>query len=151
MAPPRLSDQQKRDRGTYQRSRSEAVLVRGRVALLEPLPPPSGLSAAGKRWWRVLMLQCIAARTLSATNLAAFQAMVETAVAREVVFRRALKEGPVMLTARGNTKSNASWVAFLATDAAYLRWADRFGLTPRGANALPQLPVPRGTRLTTVA
>jgi hypothetical protein len=141
MARPRLSDQEKRRRGTFEATRSEASLVHGRVALTEPLPPPSDIDADAQRMWRVLMVQCVASKTICSSNLAAFQAMVETAAARAKAYTLAMEQGPVQSTEAGTAKTSSAWTAFLATDQAYFRWAMTFGLTPKGGSQLPQLPV----------
>jgi hypothetical protein len=150
MARPRLSDEAKKLRGSFEPSRGAGTLLHGRVALTEPLPPPTGLSAVARRQWRTHMLQCVAARTISHVNLCAFRALVETAAAREVAYKLAVKQGPTQTTAAGGTKTNAAWLAFLAADASYLRWAQVFGLTPKAGAGLPQLPVPGKTRLQAV-
>jgi hypothetical protein len=98
----------------------------------------------------MLMQQCVGAKTLCATNLAAFQAFAETAAAREKAYRLAMEQGPTQNTEAGTAKTNAAWTAFLATDQAYFRWAMAFGLTPKGGSQLPQLPVPGSVALRAV-
>jgi len=151
MARPRLSDEAKKLRGSFEASRGAQTLVHGRVALTEPLPPPNGLSARARLHWHTHMLQCVAARSIRHTNLCAFRALVETAAAREIAYRLAIKQEPTQPTAAGGTKTNAAWLAFLAADASYLRWVQVFGLTPKAGAGLPQLPVPGKARLQTVA
>jgi hypothetical protein len=146
MARPRLSDETKKLRGTLEASRTAAALVHGRAALTEPLPPPSGLGHEGRLQWRLHMLQCCAAGTISPINLRTFQALVEAAVLRQKAYRLAMEQGPTAPTADGGSKQSAAWLAFLNADAAYLRWATAFGLTPRAGANLPQLPAPGGTR-----
>jgi hypothetical protein len=135
-------------RGSYEASRDEASLTRGRVALTKILPPPDDLDRAAQREWRIHMAQCVAAGTISCTNLAAFQALTEAAALRRRAYRRALREAPVRTTAVGSTKSNAAWATFFAADAAYRNWIAAFGLTPRVA--LPRLPVPGAAPLEVV-
>jgi hypothetical protein len=135
-----MGDQARKLRGSYEGSRNDAGLIRGRVALTEALPPPDDLDASAQREWRIHMAQCVAAGTISHTNLAAFQALTEAAGLRRRAYRRALREAPVRTTAAGSTKSNAAWAAFFAADAAYRNWVAAFGLIPRVA--LPRLPVP---------
>ena len=118
------------------------------MALTEPLPPPSGLSARARLHWHTHVLQCVAARSISHTNLCAFRVLVKTAAAREIAYRLAIKQGPIQPTAAGGTKTNAAWLAFLAADATP---AQVFGLTPKAGAGLPQLPVPGKARLQTVA
>src|SRR6516162_1101739 len=136
MARPRLSDAQKRLSNTFEATRSEASLVHGRMALTQPLPPPSDIDEDAQRMWRVLMAQCIATQTLSSANLAAFQAFAETGAARAKAYHLAMREGPVESTEAGGTKGSAAWQAFLSTDQAFLRWCTAFGLTPRSAAQL---------------
>jgi hypothetical protein len=140
MPRARMGDQARKLHGSYEASRNEASLTRGRVALTEVLPPPDDLDRAAQREWRIHMAQCVAAGTISHTNLAAFQALTEAAALRRRAYRRALREAPVRTTAAGGTKSNAAWAAFFAADTAYRNWVAAFGLTPRVA--LPRLPVP---------
>ena len=135
-----MGDQARKLPGSYEALRNDASLARGRVALTEVLPPPDDLDPAAQREWRVHMAQCVAAGTISYTNLAAFQALTEAAALRRKAYRRALREAPVRTTAAGSTKSNAAWATFFAADAAYRNWIAAFGLTPRVA--LPRLPVP---------
>jgi phage terminase small subunit len=150
MARPRLSDEAKKLRGSFEPSRGAGRLFHGRAALTEPLAPPSDLDAAAQREWRAHMLQCVAARTISHVNLCAFRALVETAAARNRAYRLAMRQGPIQPTANGGTKTNAAWLAFLAADACYLRWAQMFGLTPKAGAGLPQLPVAGESRLQAV-
>jgi hypothetical protein len=146
MARPRLSDEQKKLHGTLEAKATAATLVHGRAALSEPLPPPSGLGHEGRLQWRLHMLQCVAAQTISSINLRTFQALVESAVLRQQAYRAAVRQGPTAATTDGGTKQSAAWLAFLSADAAYLRWATAFGLTPRAGANLPQLPAPGGSR-----
>ena len=150
MPRARLTDQQKKLSNTFEASRSEATLVHGRVALTEPLPPPSDLDPAAQRAWRVLMQQCVASKTICSSNLAAFGAFAETAAARDKAYRLAMEQGPTQNTEAGTTKTGAAWTAFLATDQAYFRWAMVFGLTPKAGSQLPQLPVPGAVALRAV-
>jgi hypothetical protein len=144
-----MTDQERRLRGTFERTRSVAGMVRGRVALTEVLPPPNDLDLAAQREWQIHMALCVSAGTISHTNLAAFQALTETAALRRKAYRRALKASPVAVGERG-TKVSPAWTAFAVVDAAYCRWASAFGLRPRAAAGLPQLPVPGTTRLEVV-
>jgi hypothetical protein len=89
--------------------------------------------------------KCVAAGTISSSNLIAFRALAEAAVLRGRAYRRALKEAPVRSTAAGGTKPNSVWTLFLAADANYRNWAVAFGLVPRAA--LPRLPVPGAASL----
>lgn len=67
-----MGDQARKLRGSYEASRNDASLTRGRVALTEVLPPPDDLDPMAQREWRVHIAQCVAAGTISHTNLAAF-------------------------------------------------------------------------------
>jgi hypothetical protein len=143
-----MGDEARKLRGSYEASRKDAGLTRGRTALIEVLPPPDDLDPAAQREWRIHMAQCVAAGTISHTNLAAFRALTEAAALRRRAYRRALREAPVRTTAAGSTKSNAAWAAFFAADAAYRNWIAAFGLIPRVA--LPQLPAPGAAPLRAV-
>ncbi len=151
MPQQRLSDAQKKLQGTFTASRSETNMINGRVALTEPVPPPSDLDPAAQREWRMHMAQCVAARTISQINLAAFRALAEAAAARAKAYRLAIRQGPTVATAEGGSKANAAWAGYVAADAAYQRWCQAFALTPRAGAGVPQLPVPPGGRLRVVA
>lgn len=135
-----MGDQARKLHGSYRPSRGDGTLIRGGVALVEPLPAPDDLDQAARREWDIHMLQCVAAGTLSSANLTAFRALAEAAVLRGRAYRRALKEAPARSTGAGGTKPNAVWTLFLAADANYRSWAVAFGLVPKAA--LPRLPVP---------
>jgi hypothetical protein len=143
-----MGDQARRLRGSYEGSRNDAGLTRGRTALIEVLPPPGDLDRAAQSEWRIHMAQCVAAGTVSHTNLAAFRALTEAAALRRRAYRRALREAPVRTTAAGGAKSNPAWASFFLADTGYRTWLAAFGLTPKGA--LPQLPVPGTAPLRTV-
>jgi hypothetical protein len=150
MAHPRLSDAQKKLKGTFEPARSELNLINGRTALLEAVPPPSDLDPVAQQEWRVHMAQCVAARTISHVNLAAFRALAEAAAARSRAYKLAIKQGPAVPTADGGSKTNAAWAGYVAADAAYQRWCAAFALTPKAGAGLPQLPVPGGVKLRSV-
>jgi hypothetical protein len=104
MPAHRLSDSEKRARGTYDPRYAEAALVHGRTAIVSPLPPPSDLDAAAKKQWRVHMTAVTRAGTFAPENLLAFLALVEAATARAKAYRAAMEEGPSVGDGDGGLK-----------------------------------------------
>lgn len=150
MARPRtLSDEQRRLRGSFEASRSLARGASGRTALTQVLEPPDDLDADARREWAWHMPQVVAAGTIAAVNLVSFRALCETSALRRRAYRRARRESPVVQSERGS-KVSPAWTAFNGVDAAYRQWAAAFGLTPKAATGLPQLPVPPGHKLEAV-
>lgn len=150
MPQPRVSDTEKKLRGTFHPSRSEVVAAHGRTRLTDPLPPPSGLDADARREWSLHMQLCITAGTVSASNLRAFQSMVEAAAASAKAYKLAMQSGPVACSKRGS-KVHPAWQAWTHADAAYRGWCQQFALTPMSGRMVPQLPVPGGSKPSLVA
>ena len=150
MAPPRLTPEMKRLRGTFEASR-DAPPVTGRYRLTKPVPPPDGADKETQREWTLHMSLAIAAGTISATDLRSFAALVEAAVLIARAYRAALKAGPVARSPRGS-KCAPAWTAWLATSGVYRQWCMQFALTPMSGRMLAPLPEPKTvTKLTVVA
>ena len=150
MPRPRLSDAEKLLRGTYEQGHGEHTQIRGRVAVLEPLPPPDDLDKAARQQWAVHCHLLVARRILSISDLPALRALSEVAAAREKAYKAAMRAGPVTRTAEGAERQSAAWGAFIAADQAYLRWTAVFGLSPRWAASATPLPPPGPGRLQAV-
>jgi hypothetical protein len=145
MAPPRLSRETKRLRGTFVATREPSAMA-GRYRLTEPVPPPDGMDRETQREWILHMSLAVAAGTLSATDLRSFAAMVEAAVLSARGFRAALKSGPIIQGERG-CKTAPQWTAWMAASNVYRQWCAAFGLTPMAARQVPMLPPAKGTAL----
>jgi phage terminase small subunit len=146
MGRPRLSDEEKRRRHTFQPSRGEASLVHGRNRLSEPVPAPAELDEDARREWDLHMALLTQAGTISRSNLRALLTLAKVAAANERAYREAMKSG-VLLRTKNGVRTNPAWDAFSNTAALYLRWCDKFGLVPMSARNLPQLPPARGVAL----
>jgi hypothetical protein len=95
------------------------------------------------------MALCIAAGTISATDLRSFAALTEAAVLSARAYRAALKSGPVAESERGS-KTSPAWTAWQTATGAYRHWCAAFGLTPLAARQVPMLPPAKGVKLEVV-
>ena len=143
MARPRLSDADKKLRGTYEASRA---FTTGRIRLTEPVPPPAELDEAAQREWSTHMQLCLMAGTLAVTDLRAFQALAEAAALTARAYREAMAAGPIAHGDRGS-KVSPAWSAWGAANTKYIALLAHFGLTPASARLVPELPPPKGVML----
>jgi P27 family predicted phage terminase small subunit len=144
-----LSDDVKRLRGTFERSRAAAVT--GRVRLEQPIEPPSDLDKAAQNEWRLHMQLCLATGMLAATDLRSFRALVEAATLTARCYREAQKAGPVTSDIKGNMKLSPELLAWKVAAGVYTGLLAQFGLSPASARMLPQLPPAKGAALREVS
>jgi P27 family predicted phage terminase small subunit len=145
MPRPRLSDDVKRLRGTFEASRAAPVV--GRVRLAQPIDPPSDLDKAAQSEWKLHMQLCLATGMLAATDLRAFRNMCEAAAMTARCYREAMKAGPVTSDVKGNLKLSPELLAWKVAAGVYTSLLTQFGLSPASARMLPQLPPAKGTAL----
>jgi P27 family predicted phage terminase small subunit len=121
------------------------------VRVTEPIPPPADLDAASKAEWKLHMQLCVAAGTLSVTDLRSFRALCEAAALTARAYKEAMKTGPVLTTEQG-AKTHPSWSAWSAASGKYRQWVALFGLAPVAGQHIAPLPAPRAAaKLSVVA
>lgn len=146
MGRPRLTDDEKKLRGTFTATRSDLALAHGRTRLTDTIPAPEELDADAAAQWDVHLALLIEAGTVSTTSLRGLMELCRLAAGCERAHALARGTGPLIRTKDGARYSPA-WQAWLETVSVYMRWLDRYGLAPMGARLLPQLPPARGTQL----
>jgi|SRR5208283_1587349 len=134
-----LTDAEKRLRGTLHKR--PALPSLGTPRIVKAIAPPRDLTPELQLQWRHHMAMIVASGRAASIDLLAFVQLIEAAHAASVAYRRALQDGPIEHNANG-PKAGTAWRMWLATSAAYREWLLHFGLTPRGRQAIRQLPPP---------
>jgi hypothetical protein len=146
MSRPRLTDEQRKQRGLWRIERSDLALAHGRTRLVDTIPAPEELDADAAAQWDVHLALLIEAGTVSTTSLRGLMELCRLAAGCERAHALARQSGPLVRSKDG-VRYSPAWQAWLETVSVYMRWLDRFGLAPMGARHLPVLPTARGAQL----
>lgn len=141
-----VSSETKKLRNTLRphRERERQARHAGLRRITAPIAPPKVVPPELQRQWELHLELLIAAGTMAVIELRGFVAMIRCAALLEKAYAAAQKAGPVARIRDGGSKTSAAWSAWLATDAAYQRHLDAFGLRPHAHGRVTQLPSPGG-------
>ena len=138
----RLTDDAKRLRGTLHKRPVPASI--GTPRLARPIAAPKDMDPELRRQWRTHMAMVVATGRASSVDLLAFVELIRAAQLVAVAFVEAIAEGPTVPAEKGQTKTGSAWRAYLIASHNYRTWLSVFGLTPRGRQAIRQLPALAG-------
>lgn len=141
--PPRLSDSEKRLRGTLHTRPSPPAI--GTPRITRPIAPPKGLPKELVEHWRRHMTMVVANARMAAVDLLAFNEMVRAAYLVDVAYAAAIEEGPCVPGREGEMKTGSAWRAYIISAANYRNWLSRFGLDPKSRGVVKQLPALAGS------
>lgn len=124
-------------RGTLRRDRIGSAIA---TRLERVPPPPHGLSAAARTWWRRLVRTGMELGTITRADLPALQMLAETMAGCDDLRAAIAREGLTVAAGGGGRKAHPALRALQSARAHALQLLAAFGMTPAGRRGVDLAP-----------